>query len=123
MQFPTQTNMLAKQVVVKSAVNPSLWACVTVSIPFAVLATTTKGWLSFACFFVAVIPVGVFAYSYLYLIFKNPEYVRSEEYQLSMNKMRYMGDKDNPEVEDTEEIIPLENPKLPKPKLKQKQIS
>jgi len=114
---PTKTDKLAQQVAVKSAVNPSLWACVVISIPLFILATRTNGWISVGFFIVALIPVGVFAFSYLYLLFKNPEYLRSEEYQLRMSSMRLLGDKDNPLHAEAEDIISVvNNPKLPPPK-------
>ena len=90
MSLPFRTDSLAKQVAVKSAVNPSLWACVVISVPLFVLSSKTDGWLPIASFIVALIPVGAFAFSYLYLLFKNPEYLRSEEYQLRMNSLRLL---------------------------------
>lgn len=116
MNFPFRTDSLAQQVAVKSAVNPSLWACVVISAPLFILASRTIGWLSVASFIVALIPVGAFAFSYLYLLFKNPEYLRSEEYQLRMNSMRLLGDKDNPLHADAEDIVSMiNNPRLPPP--------
>ncbi len=121
MNLPFRTDSLARQVAVKSAVNPSLWACVVISIPLFFLASRTEGWLSVASFIVALIPVGAFAFSYLYLLFKNPEYLRSEEYQLRMNSMRLLGDKDNPLHADAEDIVSvINNPRLPPPDAKEK---
>ena len=121
MTLPFRTDSLAQQVAVKSAVNPSLWACVVVSVPLFWLASQTNGWLSIAYFIVALIPVGAFAFSYLYLLFKNPEYLRSEEYQLRMNSMRLLGDKDNPLHANAEDIVSIiNNPRLPAPESQEK---
>ena len=121
MNLPFQTDSLAQQVAVKSAVNPSLWACVVISIPLFILASRTEGWFSAASFIVALIPVGAFAFSYLYLLFKNPEYLRSEEYQLRMNSMRLLGDKDNPLHADAGDIVSvINNPRLPSPHAQEK---
>lgn len=121
MNLPFRTDSLAQQVAVKSAVNPSLWACVVISIPLFFLASRTENWLSVASFIVALIPVGAFAFSYLYLLFKNPEYLRSEEYQLRMNSMRLLGDKDNPLHADAEDIVSvINNPRLPPPDAQEK---
>ena len=38
----------------------------------------------------------LFFVAYFYLLLKNPEYLRSEQYQFQMNQMRFYGDKDNP---------------------------
>ncbi|HBV01287.1 MAG TPA: hypothetical protein DEF00_02745 [Candidatus Taylorbacteria bacterium] len=101
--------------------NPSLWACVVISIPLFVLASKTEGWLSIASFIVALVPVGAFAFSYLFLLFKNPEYLRSEEYQLRMNSMRLLGDKDNPLHANAENIVSvINNPRLPPPDAQEK---
>ena len=121
MNFPFKTDSLAQQVAVKSAVNPSLWACVVISTPLFILASKTVGWFSIASFAVALIPVGAFAFSYLYLLFKNPEYLRSEEYQLRMSSMRLLGDKDNPLHADAEDIVSvINNPRLPPPQAQEK---
>jgi len=117
MDSPLKTGSLAQQIAVKSAVNPSLWACAVISGPLFILADQANNWLSLAYFIVALIPVGAFAFSYLYLLLKNPEYLRSEEYQLRINSMRLLGDKDNPLHADARDIVSvINNPKLPPPK-------
>jgi len=117
MNSPFRTSYsLAQQVAVKSAVNPSLWASVVISLPLFVLATRTSGWITVVIVIVALIPILIFAFSYLYLLFKNPEYLRSEEYQLRMNSMRLLGDKDNPLYANAGDLVSLvNNPMLPPP--------
>ena len=117
MSLPFQTGSLAQKVHVRSAVNPALWACAVISIPLFFFASRTSGWLSIAYFFVAFLLVGVFIFSYLYFLFKNPEYLRSEEYQLRMSSMRLLGDKDNPLHADARDIVSMmtSNPSLPSP--------
>ena len=117
MKLPFQTNSLVQQVTVKSAVNPSLWACAVISTPLFILASKVSGWLSAASFVVGLIPVVAFFISYMYLLFKNPEYLRSEDYQLRMNSMRLLGDKDNPLRAQAGDIVSvINNPQLPPPK-------
>ena len=121
MHLPFRTDSLVQQVAVKSAVNPSLWACFVISLPLFVLASRVDGWFSVSSFIVALIPVGAFAFSYLYLLFKNTEYLRLEEYQLRMNSMRLLGDKDNPLHADAEDIVSvINNPRLPPPDAQEK---
>ncbi|MEK7658743.1 MAG: hypothetical protein AAB352_02640 [Patescibacteria group bacterium] len=119
MKFPfegTSVNSLAKQVSSKSAVNPSLWACLVVSLPLFLLASKTAGILSFCFFGIAILPVVAFLISYIYLIFKNPKYLRSEEYQLRAEAMNLIGDKDNPLHADADDIVSvINNPMLPSP--------
>jgi hypothetical protein len=67
---------------VKSALNPCLWLC-GISLPFGIylliwgqgLAQTVGAWLT-------LVPVAIFAVAFLYLIVKDPDKLRSEEYEL-----------------------------------------
>lgn len=115
MNFPFQTDKLAQQVAVKAAVNPSLWACLVISLPCIYFSTKTSGWISIVCFATALLPIIAFVFSYIYLLFKNPEYLRSEEYQLRMNSLRLIGDKDNPLHATAETLVSVTNPQLPPP--------
>jgi hypothetical protein len=116
---PFRTEQLAQQVAVQSAINPSLWAGVVFSIPLFFLASNTNGWISIASFIVALIPIIVFAFSYIYFLITNPDYLRSESFQLRMNSIRLLGDKDNPMKAHADDIVTLiNNPKLPQPKIK-----
>ncbi len=114
----SRSDRLSQQVAVKSAVNPSLWACVVISLPLFGLAQYSEGWMSYGFFIVALLPVTSFCVSYFYLLVKNPEYLRSADYQLRINSLRLLGDRDNPLNADAEDVITMvTNPKLPKPKI------
>ena len=116
MNFPYRTDQIAQQVTVRSAVNPSLWACAVISFPLFCLSTQVNDWRSIAFFIIGIIPVISFCFSYFYLLFKNPEYLRSEEYQLRMNSIRLLGDKDNPLRAEAGDIVSMvNNPSLPLP--------
>lgn len=118
-RIKTYITNLAKQIVVKSAVNPSLWACVVVGIPLFFLSSTTDGWRSVSFFIIASILVAVFILSYLYLLFTNPNYLRSENFQLSAMGMRMFGDKDNPFQATANDLVSMaNNPALPSPNKK-----
>ncbi|MFA7252349.1 MAG: hypothetical protein WC027_00635 [Candidatus Paceibacterota bacterium] len=95
MTWLPNTESIAKQITVRSAVNPSLWACVVISLPMFFACTQVIGWLSVAFFVIALMPVLAFFVSYLFLLFKAPNYLRSEEYQLKAEALRCFGDKDN----------------------------
>ena len=116
MEWPLQTNSLSRQISVKSAVNPSLWACVVISLPLFVMSTRIVGILSFAFFGIALLPVLAFIISYMYLLFKNPNYLRSEEYQLKAESLKLLGDKDNKLNAQADHVISIvTNPQLPEP--------
>lgn len=106
----------AQQVSSKSAVNPTLWACVVISLPLFVLTATVSGWLSIAFFVVALIPVNLFLGSYIYMLFKNPKLLRSEDFHLRAEAMGIFGDKDNPLNANASDIVAvITNPALPAP--------
>jgi len=92
---PYDSNSFAKQISVKSAVNPSLWACVVVSMPLYFLGAYVGGIVSVFLFFVGTIPIASFVISYIYLLFKNPDYLRSEEYQIKAESLKLLGSKDS----------------------------
>lgn len=109
---------IARQVAVKSALNPTLWLCFVISLPLLGFVFTTQktGWLIVGGFVVACVPIAVAVFSCLYLLFKNPEYLRSEEYQLRMNTIRLLGDKDNQIQMGGEDVVALvTNPRLSPP--------
>ena len=106
---------LAGQVTVNSAVNPSLWLCVVIPLPLFYLSSRSFGISAVAYFLVGLIPIILFSFSYIYLLFKNPEYLRSEDYQMRMNSIRLLGDRDNPFHTQAEDIVAVTNPRLPKP--------
>jgi len=118
MFHPFNIGKIAEQVkIIKSAVAPSLWACVVISLPLFYLANiTTIEYLRIICIIVACIPVSTYFISYLYFTFTNPTYLRSEEYQVRMQALQLLGDKDNPFGTKAEDIVEITNPKLPSPK-------
>lgn len=116
MGWPLHTQSLAKQISVKSAVNPSLWACVVISLPLFFLSTQVIGALAIAFFVIALLPVLAFIISYMYLLFHNPNYLRSEEYQLKAESLKLLGDKDNKLNAQAGHVISVvTNPQLPEP--------
>lgn len=107
---------IAQQVSSKSAVNPTLWACLVISLPLFLLSKNSNGLLAIMFFTVACLPIVIFTISYFYLLFKNPKYLRSEGYQLRAEAMNLIGDRDNPFHGNARDIIDvIGNPELPPP--------
>ena len=104
---------LAQQVTTHSAVNPCLWASLVISLPLFYLSTAVAGWKSVAFFIIALLPVLLFFFSYLYLLIYNPKYLRSEEYQLKAEALQLLGDKDNLLKADADDVVSITNPILP----------
>lgn len=106
----------AQQVSSKSAVNPTLWACAVISLPLFILAAIATSWIAIAFFIVALIPIALFLGSYIYMLFKNPNLLRSEDFHLRAEAMGLFGDKDNPLNADASDVIAvITNPALPVP--------
>ena len=82
--------------IVKSPINPILFVCTVIGLPLFVMAALTEGYKFVIFLIIAIALVIAFLIAYFYLLFNNPEYLRSERYQLQMNKIRFYGDKDNP---------------------------
>jgi uncharacterized protein YqhQ len=113
----------AQQVSSKSAVNPTLWACVVISLPLFVLSTWISSWLSIAFFVVGLVPVILFLGSYIYMLCKNPNLLRSEEFHLRADAIALFGDKDNMLEADAAHVVAvITNPALPSPN-EQKKLS
>ena len=120
MPLPFNIESVAKQVGVKSAVNASLWCCLVISLPLFFLSSQTVGLKSIAFFFVALLPLFAFIFSYIYFLFKNPNYLRSEGYHLRADALRLFGDRDNPLRATADNAISvITNPQLPVPTVSQ----
>lgn len=61
------------------------------------------------------VPIVIFAVSYIYFMVKEPNFLRSEEYQLKANSLKLLGDKDNPLEANADDVIAINNPMLPNP--------
>lgn len=115
-KFPDYNKSFAK-ITVKSAVNPLLWAIGLIALPLFVLSTITKNnSLAIGMFVVASLIVITFIYSYCRFLHINPDYLRSEEYQLKAQSLKLLGDKDHPaEVNVSAIVTVVTNPSLPTP--------
>lgn len=114
MYHPSHQKSLAKQIAVKSAVNPSVWICFVIALPLYAYAPYAEGWFGIAYFIIATILISIFAGSYIYLLVKNPDYLRSEEYQIKAESLKLFGSKDNPlDAEAGDVVAVVTNPDLP----------
>jgi len=108
------TETLAKQISVKSAVNPCIWMCLVISIPLFLLSSQVDRILSLVFVFLGSLPILAFIFSFIYLLFTNPNYLRSEDYQLRAETLKIFGDKDNPFNATAGNVISvITNPSLP----------
>jgi len=85
---------------VRSALNPTLWLCGIVTVPAILIALIAPRPLQIALIVLAFVPVGIFAVSELYLVFKDPDKLQSEEYQIQKRALELIEHKGG--------VIPIE---------------
>ena len=83
----------AGKVIVKSAMNPVLWVIGLVTIPCFLLGAAIENTLTRVFFLgVGVLPVFVALGAFIYLMLRNPNALRSEEFVLRMRSLELLGD-------------------------------
>ena len=72
----------------KTAVQPLLWLCGTFSLGcFIILLFVKDLWLQRGIFLVGLSPVVLFIFAYIYFMFKDPDRLHSEEFQLKRRSL------------------------------------
>jgi len=73
----------------RTVVQPLLWLCGTFSIGcFLISALAVKDlWLQRGLFLVGIVPIVLFVFSYTYFMFKDPDRLHSEEFQLKRRSL------------------------------------
>ena len=67
-------------------------------------------WVSIVIFCCGSILIAISIFGYVFFSFKNPDYLRSEQYQLKKQSLEILGDKDNLLPVDAENIVLITNP-------------
>lgn len=78
---------------VRSALNPLLWLCAIVSVPSMTVAGFTSSPAAWWLIFGAVAPVAVALLCYMILMFRDPDKLQSEEYQIQKQTLQLAGQK------------------------------
>ena len=93
-----------------SSLSPLLLLCLEISVPCLSVAVYLKsGVLVYIFIIIAIFPIILTLYSYVYFMRKNPDALRSEKYNIEMKKMELLGSKDKP-LNENEQAT--KNPKL-----------
>lgn len=72
----------AFQLNVKSALNPILWALGIITVPSIIVSLFATGGAQVALIILAFVPAVTFVISYLLLLFRDPDKLQSEHYQI-----------------------------------------
>ncbi|MCC7042159.1 MAG: hypothetical protein IT516_17785 [Burkholderiales bacterium] len=112
MRTSAKTSSSIERVSVKNAFNPILWVCGLISAPATVACgfAANPSWL---LTLLALGPVAVAAFSYLYLLFVDPDRLQSESFQLRKQALELIEEKGTFGVIDASTIEVISNPDLP----------
>jgi hypothetical protein len=72
----------------RTVVQPLLWLCGTFSLGCFLISALFKDlWLQRGVFLVGVVPIVLFVFAYTYFMFKDPDRLHSEEFQLKRRSL------------------------------------
>jgi hypothetical protein len=72
----------------RTVVQPLLWLCGTISLGCFVISVLVKDiWLQRGLFLVGLVPIALFVFSYIYFMFKDPDRLHSEDFQLKRRSL------------------------------------
>jgi hypothetical protein len=108
----TRSQSSIERVSVKNALNPVLWICGLVSVP-AILALGFAPNPSWVHITLALAPVSVALFSFLYFMFKEPDRLQSESFQLRKQALELIEEKGSLAVVEATSIEVISNPDLP----------
>ena len=99
------------RIIVKSVVD-SLGKLMLFSLMFFVVAAifVKEGWVLIVLACILGLLFIMYAISHFYCLFKNPDLLRSEEFNIKKQIVEVMGDKDNHQLIDTEHLASIANP-------------
>ena len=99
------------RIIVKSVVD-SLGKLMLFSLMLFVIAAifVKEGWVLIVLACILGLLFIMYAISHFYCLFKNPDLLRSEEFNIKKQIVEVMGDKDNHQLIDTEHLSSIANP-------------
>jgi hypothetical protein len=101
-----------ERVAVKSALNPALWICGLISVPatFSLGFAPNPSWVHIT---LALGPVVVALFSFLFFMFRDPDRLQSESFQLRKQALEIIEEKGSFAVIDATTMEVISNPDLP----------
>ncbi len=101
-----------ESVAVKNVLNPVLWVCGLISAPAAVTLgfAPNPTWVHIS---LALGPVAVALFAYLFFMFREPDRLQSESFQLRKQALELIEEKGSFGVIDASTIEAISNPDLP----------
>jgi hypothetical protein len=110
-------NLLSKaefifgKVKVSSILNSMLWVCFFISLPSFYFSVSSTGIWKCMYFGIAILPILITCFTYIYFVWKNPDYLRSESFQIQKRTLEYLGEKGKEFAASADHLISIANPK------------
>lgn len=108
----TRSQSSIERVSVKNALNPVLWICGLVSVP-AIVALGFSPNPSWVLGALALVPVAVALFSFLFFMFTAPDRLQSESFQLRKQALELIEEKGSLAIIEASSIEVISNPDLP----------
>jgi glucose uptake protein GlcU len=110
MDWTKLTDQVGK-IKVKNVVDMPLFYALWV-LAFAVISAVCclHEWITITLFCFAAVLLFLAAFGYFFFTFKNPDYLRSEEYHLRKQSLEILGDKENLLPVNPQNIVDVSNP-------------
>lgn len=108
----TRSHVSIERVSVKNALNPVLWICGLISVP-AILALGFSPNPSWVHVTLALAPVSVALFSFLFFMFTEPDRLQSESFQLRKQALELIEEKGSLAIIEASSIEVISNPDLP----------
>lgn len=99
---------------VRSALNPILWLCSTVSVPVFFLAAYSDAaprWMQVVFIAIGTLPIVAAVLGFGYFVLTNPRRLQSEDYQISERLLDFMMQEKGNQLEDAQLTERIQNPK------------
>ena len=101
-----------ERVSVKNALNPVLWVCGLIAVPAMVTLgfSPNPSWVHIT---LALVPVAVALFAFLYFMFTDPDRLQSESFQLRKQALELIEEKGSLAVVEGTSIEVISNPDMP----------
>ncbi len=101
-----------ERVSVKNALNPVLWVCGLIAVPAMVTLgfSPNPSWVHIT---LALVPVAVALFAFLYFMFTDPDRLQSESFQLRKQALELIEEKGSLAVVEGSSIEVISNPDMP----------
>lgn len=110
MDLTILTSQVSK-IKVKNVVDMPLFYGILILVLSVITAISkTENWITVVLFCFAGLMFLIALFGYLFFAFKNPDYLRSEEYHLKKQSLEILGDSDNMLPVDARNIVDITNP-------------